>query len=381
MRHPGRWCLWPVIVAIALPAATPATGSEADSTAIEYFAPPGALARAHLRPYGDVRLRTEAVRGRPGATSDLDLHRASVRGGLLWAPPAARARIEAGLRVTVGSDDPGDPWTGILNETADAVDADRLGIRVSSRAGDQMLSVGKQRPPLRLTEMIWDDDLRPVGVTLTLRREHRGRMTSRLVWAILNRSRLDLDDARLGVVQLSTAIREEAGSGADAGIAWLRSEGPKDLARGALARQNATRADASGVRYQARFEIVDLQLGAHTTVGDVPVGLRIDLARNVALSRERDGMRLRASIGGTGVPGGLELGGVVQRVEREAVPGAFTSDDWWFHTGMRGHQVWLRGELGGSLELRLSGFNERRDDLPRWTRRLTAELSARLPVR
>ena len=60
-------------------------------------------------------------------------------------------------------------------------------------------------------------------------------------------------------------------------------------------------------------------------------------------------------------------------------PGAFNSDDWWFHTRMQGHHAWLQIGTDRPVSLRLAGFIERRDDVSHDTRRLTAELKLRLP--
>lgn len=368
MRGIALW--W--MAALAAPALTEA--QSADTAAVEYFAPEGALARAGVALYGDVRLRWDEVRDRPGVSGDLDLRRLMMRGGLIWAPAESPVRAEAGLRwnasgpLPVG--DPGaSPWAPVLNEALRDVRVDRLGVRLAAPGGTIHMTLGRQRSPLRLTEMIWDDDLRPVGVAVISRRESSPTFAQRFGFALFARDGLDADRGWLGAAQVSAMLREDASSGADATVSWLRSE--SDLAH---ARQNP-------IFGLARFEVIDLQLGARATPSGLPVGLRVDLARNVAGPRDRDAIRVRLAIGGAGVPAGAEVGWVFQRIERDAVPGAFNSDDWWFHTRMRGNQAWLRVGLGGNLEAKVAGFHERRDDLSRPTRRITAELSARLPSR
>jgi hypothetical protein len=70
---------------------------------------------------------------------------------------------------------------------------------------------------------------------------------------------------------------------------------------------------------------------------------------------------------------------VYQRIEREALPGAFNSDDWWFHTRARGHRAWLAARFAPWIEARVSGNLERRDDVSKATRRALVELKLRLP--
>lgn len=373
MRRVTGWvALW-TVTALATPAR--AQGPVADTAAVEYFAPEGALARAGMSFYGDLRLRWDEVRDRPGASGDLDLRRLMMRGGLIWAPAESPVQAEAGIRGTtsrgpipVGNLE--SPWAPVLNEELSDLVVDRLGVRLAAPGGRIHMTLGRQRSPLRLTEMIWDDDLRPVGVAVVSRLGSSPTFAERFGLALFARDGLETDRGWLGAAQVSILFREDAASGGDATVSWLRCE--SDLAH---SRQNET------LFGPARFELIDLQLGARAALADVPLSLRLDVARNTAHPTDRDAIRVRLAIGGAGVPAGAEIGWVFQRIEREAVPGAFNSDDWWFHTRMRGHQAWLRIGLGGSFEAKLAGFHERRDDLARRTRRLTAELTARLPPR
>lgn len=361
------------------PAADPVP---ADSAAVQYFARAGGLARFGLSPYADLRWRADQVRDRPGASGDLGLGRATVRGGLVFEPSGGglRVRAEAGARGTFGSDANTDPWAPVLNETADTLAVDRLALRVASRSGALQVAVGKQRSPLRLTEMIWDDDLRPVGIA-AIARQDRSATTARLGLAWFARSRLDRDDAQIAVAQLSAALHEDAARGGDLALAWLHVESPDDLGRDQIQRQNAAVPTPTGPVYAAGFDVLDFQLGARTLAGRVPVSLRLDLATNTGVRAENNGVRVRVALGGAGVPAGAEAGWVFQWIEREALAGAFNSDDWWFHSRMRGNQLWLRFARGDLLELRLAGFRERREDLTTPTRRLTAQITARLPAR
>ncbi|HKQ59397.1 MAG TPA: putative porin, partial [Candidatus Eisenbacteria bacterium] len=364
--------------ALALPGA--ARAQEADS--VEYFAPEGgALARAGVTPYGDLRLRLERVQDRPvppGFDDRLDLARGILRFGLLRSPPGSWLSGEAGFRLTVGSDSAHDPWSKVLNENAEVLDVDRLGFRGSTRDGALTVSVGRQRSPIVLTEMLWDQDLRPVGVALTARRD-LAAVTTRLGAALFKRTGIPYigDGGLVSPIQIAASFREEAVSGAEIIVSWLRF---KPDVEGQLIRQNATEEFVLPARgLISDFDVLDVQLGMRAEPGGIPVSLRLDLARNVALDRDRDGIRVRLAVGGPGVPAGAELGWVFQRLEREATVGAFNSDDWWFHTLMRGHQIWARVAARSWLEARLAGFHEHLGSRSQATRRLTLELRARLP--
>lgn len=376
----ATWCcvLWGM-AALAAPAYAQ---TPADTSAVEYFAPEGALARAGLSLYGDVRLRWDTVRDRPGGSEDLKLGRLTMRGGLMRAPRDSPLQAEIGLRLTFSrTPSPGDNpfpfpisgrdlWAPVVNEALETVDVDRAGVRIVHFSEGLVLSAGRMRSPLRLTEMVWDDDLRPVGLAAIARRSLGPIATARLGGAVYLVEEWDaLFSTLLKAAQLSTLIREEGATGGDLTVSWLRFE---PTARSGFVFSSPVVFD--------RFDVVDLQLGARAAPSGIPASIRLDLARNGTVPSDRLAARVRLAVGGAGVPAGAEVGWVFQRIEREAVPGAYNSDDWWFHSRMRGNQLWLRVGRGG-FEAKVAGFHERRDDLARPTRRLTVELSARLPSR
>ena len=73
--------------------------------------------------------------------------------------------------------------------------------------------------------------------------------------------------------------------------------------------------------------------------------------------------------------GGFEFGLAGQRIQQDAVPAALNDDNWWFPTGMRGQVAWFGWGSGDGLEVRVSGFRERRDGLESRTYRTLFELS------
>ena len=362
-----------------------ALASVPDSTAgeatAEYFAPAaGQLARLHLAPYGDLRARGDVVRHRPGATTDLRRTQATLRGGLAWARAGIPLRWEAGARACLGTDRHRDAWAPFQNEATDTLEADRLGLEVWSPRSDALL-LGKMVMPLRLTEMLWDGDLRPVGAGVRSPLAWSGLPDLRLAAGFFRRGRLSGPDGQVAAAQLRAGVAQEHRLSAEVLFAWLDFGGLKTLARDGIGRQNRTVTVAGTPAYAAAFRVADLQVGVRTSVGRVPLSLLVDLARNTTTGKDRDGLRARLAAGGPSAPAGAEVAWVYQRVEREVVPGAFNSDDWWFHTRMRGNLLSLEVGTGSAVRLRAQGFLERRDDVALATRRLTVELRARIPER
>jgi hypothetical protein len=358
-----------MLVVAGLASATVACG--------QYFEPPGGLAAWQLSPYGDLRLRFDLVHDRPGQVSDLRRVRAAARSGLAWRPAGSPWSAEGGVLVSFGSETNVEALAAFDNEAPDTLDVDRLAVRWQSAAG-HAVHAGKAPLPLALTEMVWDRDLRPVGIAASVVADPSPALGLRLVAGGFQRSRLDGRDGRVLAAQAGAHYRPAGLLDAEALVAWLGFDDLHHLARRGMARQNATVGGLGGARYAARFRVLDAQLAVRGRALGMAAGVRLDVARNLARDAERDAIRFRVALGGAEAPAGLEGGWTFQRIAREALPGAFNSDEWWFHSRTRGQQVWLQAGTGRRAALRIAGFRERRDDLAHWTERVTAELTLRL---
>jgi hypothetical protein len=111
-------------------------------------------------------------------------------------------------------------------------------------------------------------------------------------------------------------------------------------------------------------------------VGNWPIDLQLDLVRNLGADFARDGARLSLSAGDHRQPGGVQFGVAIERIQREAVLAAFSSDDWWFHSNMHGQLAWIAYGIDRTWNLRLSAFRELRDGLDEPTHRLLLDLAA-----
>ena len=358
-------------------AAARAHAQGADSAA--YFAPSGgALARVHLAPYGDLRLRDDDVWNRPGFSDELHRQRATLRGGLVWAPPAFPLRLEAGVRAALGSDHTNENWSPFENEAPDTVHVDRLGGRLADAAGDAIVA-GKLRQPLAFSELIWDPDLRPIGVGVLTRGAWLGAPWLRAGAGAFTRAHLPSEDVHAAIAQLAVVAPEAARVNGGVTLSALGFDHTDELIAQGLQRQNTVVVRNGRRVFATDFSLLDAQLDGLTRLGRVPFEAHVDLVRNTAAPAHRDGVRVRAAIGGEGVPLGSQLGYAYERIERDAVLGAFNSDDWWFHSRMRGHLAWVQLGSGLPVSLRVMGFIEWRDDLAEETRRVIAELTLRLP--
>ena len=353
--------------------ATPCHAAADQDTTVTYFTHgPGFLTRLDLVPWVDLRVRHDAVQHRPNAP-DFDRQRATLRAGLGWERPSQPFRLEAGLRASLGSDHNRETWSPFDNTSADTVEVDRLGVRATGVAGDA-LALGKMRLPVPLTELLWDDDLRPVGIGVTSRLGWTGLEGLSLGAGAFTRARFETDDVRLVVAQLGLERGNPATAGGELRASYLGIGNRDSMISRGLARQNRVVATPAGPRLAEGFHVLDLQLAGHLLAGRWPVTARVDAAMNVSADQDHRALRTRLAAGGTSAPWGIEAGWIYQRIEREALAGAFNSDDWWFHSRARGHSVFLHAGLGRPASGRIAGFIEKRDDVQTYTRRLIAEL-------
>jgi hypothetical protein len=376
-----RWVTLPLLGALAVVAFSSAVAAPVDSTETpEYFRPAGPLSRWGLSTYGDVRLMAERVVDRPGNPDVLERQRATVRAGLVWS--SARrwpVEVRAGMRASLGTDRNDESRAAFDNETSDTLQADQIFVHVSTPAGEG-LSVGKMALPLALTELLWDGDLRPVGVAFATTLAPLGVPNGSLAAALVGREQLDIDGSWLAAAQARFTWERNARTRTEMILSVADPFQLDDLPSQGYARQNATLVLPQGRVFASDFRIADLQLAVTTRWKALPIAARVEAARNVSADRDRDALRLRLALGGAEALAGLELGWVHQRIEREAVCGAFNSDDWWFHSRARGNLLWAAAGVGKPVTVRASAFVERRDDLTENVHRYRLELTARPPI-
>lgn len=358
------------LLLLAARASAQSQGAFADSS--EFF-DHSSLGRWHLAPFGDVRLRRERTQDIPGRTVDVDRTRLTARGGVSWAP-TARFGAELSLRGATGSEQDVE-FPRFDNDAPDTLQLDRANLWVTPWPGGT-LRAGQMEFPLRLAELVWDPELRPIGIVAMHRQPVGALDVMRLSLGEWRRSKLT-DDGLVGVAQAGWSFREGAERSGDAFVSYLWFDDTEQLARQQLGRQNRILGSGDSARYAERFRLVDLHLEGRVAVASLPISAGVDLVRNVATSAETDAVRTRLVAGRFGERFGAEVGWAYLRAEREALPGAFASDDWWSRTALRGHMPWVTLGWSHWLRLRVLGTFEWRDGVAQRTERLVSELTLR----
>lgn len=322
--------------------------------------------------YGDLRLRADQVKDLPngGEVDRVRIH------ALLGARRLLGQQFEVGaaLKAATGDDRNADNVRFLDNQESDEVGLGEAWLRWYA-SPTTLLEAGKAPLPLTLSAMTWDQDLRPMG--LSLQQDFTIRTFDRLSFLIGEFGALHIDetDSRLTAAQVSWFRQEGAPDGFALHLSLLRFDDLEVLAADLRGRSNRT----SGARYLNDFELLNLTLEKTWMTGFGPLLAELDLVENLDAAADSQGGRVSLTLGNARQQGGWELGAAWQRIQREAVLAAVNEDDWWFPSNMRGFMPWIAYGFSDALRLRLAGFVERRDDRSEHLKRLLLDLELVVP--
>lgn len=307
----------------------------------------------------------------------------------------ARLRLRSGWRGSVDQFDWGVTFEGSVgsdgnelnrinldNERIDDVNLDEFYGRWN--IGDaSSIQVGKAALPIQLSPMLFDPDLRPLGVSV----QHSQSFGDFNRWSIgggyFAGDHLYGDESRLAAVQVGLHFREGMNWSVHGLLAYLDWSDLDALAVQGLGRTNQR--ILGGTVFRSDYQIVDLQLGTRGQLFGWPFRVDIDLARNTGVkaasgvdtSGLRDAARISAVLGDRRSLNGVEVGVACQRIQRDAVLAAFSDDEWWFHSFARGCLPWVGYGISDRLSTRLAFSQERRDDQVENVERLLIDLEYR----
>ena len=319
--------------------------------------------------FGDALLRGDQVRNLTGRT-DLERVRARLRIGARYT--FADWELGAAIEGAQGSDDNRDNVRNNDNEESDDANLDRLYARWQPDE-DTWVLLGKSALPIPLSPMVWDQDLRPVGLSASHRWAAGESGHVALSGGYFAGDHLYSDDSEIAAAQLGWFFDEGGPYAGDLLLTLLHFDDLDRLAETRLTRTNRR----VGNTLVSDYELADLQFGVRFGAGELPLELRVDLVHNFGADDLDDGARISAVLGSSRLAGGWELGFAQQRIQRDAVMAAFNSDDWWFHSFSRGGMLWLGYGFSERVLGQVSVFSERRDDQAQTVHRLLVDLRAR----
>ena len=249
------------------------------------------------------------------------------------------------------------------------------------------LHAGRFPMPVRLTEMIWDRDLRPQGAEATLQAVDRGPFKRLALTALGARGShvfpaggaFDFSDRESMWIASATALAGVADRATVELVASYVSFGDVEHVDPRLRRQNA-RASAGGPLAHD-YDVVDL-VARFNREGRVEIQLVADYCWNTAVDANNEGLWLAAVLGSTRTaPGSLEY--TFARVDADATLAAFAADDFLWETGWEGHRADIGIRLRDNYALHGVLQRQRFKDAPqaverdRWLDRYRLEIRMR----
>lgn len=320
-------------------------------------------------PYGDFTLRFEHTSGIPGNRPDIERVRARLRAGVLWLSEEG-FEFGAAVKGRLGSDSNRTNLANLDNEKSDAGSLDELYLRYD--AGEHLaLQAGKTRLPMQSSPLVWDGDLRPIGVSAEVSGA-AGAFSTWFVRAGYFRPdhEIGAERSELGVAQIGMQSPIEDGVGFDVWLSYWVYHQLERIAPEGLARTNRR----VGPGLLSDYRLAHAQVSAHTRLGERPLVARLDLVDNLG-ARDQDKAARASLVWGNADEDGPELGFAYQRPQRDAVLAAFAEDDWWFHSFARGGMPWIAYGWDARWRVQLTGFIERRDGLRQRTERVLLDVA------
>jgi len=240
------------------------------------------------------------------------------------------------------------------------------------RPGAFAIRGGKFAMPITATELRWDHDIQTVGgAAAWTAAGARGSLT--LAGAFFYGPQHGHDTSRIAVGQVAGRFGEDGGLEVDASAAYwgydMREIDPLYI------RQNTPIADSSGITYASEFHVADLLVRVRFPIGAVPMTVSLDGVHNFAASKgRRNAFDGTVTAGRIGTPGEFRASYSYQYIQRDALVGAYNSDDWWFHTWYEGHRVAVAWTFLPSVYLQGAVTLQRRLDTPAWVNRYLVDL-------
>lgn len=325
-------------------------------------------ARRPFKIEGDLLIRYDNISSLTGS-GNIDRVRAWLRPGFHLAP-ASWARLEARGSFALGTDGNRQSILRFDNFHSHDASVDRLYLAVKGRGFE--FGAGKFAMPLQVSEMIWDHDIQPSGLYAGYRRAGIS-----LTGGVFYRSHIHHDRSTIAGGQIAFRHNSQGAWTALATAGYMAFNALEQFQPG-MARQNRTMLEGGRLRYQSDFELANGQFRIeHHGSARWPLAIESTLVYNFGADDKGSAVEMYAEVGKLEKRGDLRFTVALQTVGQDAVVGAFTSDDWWYHSDHRGTRVTAAYSLHPRIYLSVNGLVQRRSGAADWVRRFQVDLVAR----
>jgi hypothetical protein len=300
---------------------------------------------------------------------DIQRGRFEVRPELAFTP-SDRFKLAVRAVGNLGTDDNGENARNFDNYRSDGVMLDRL--YLEARPGAWTILAGQFGMPLAASEMLWDRDIQTPGASVS-RQFATGASTLTLTGAGFYSPQREGDRSRIFAGQALWRGGDVDRFAVEAAAAYWDFD-LEDL-KSHLVRQNSPEPYGGGQRPESGFRLADLLVRLRFPALSLPVTVSIDGIHNFeAKTPNRDAIEAALAVGSVGTPGTWRAFYMYQYVQRDAVAGAYNTDDWWFHSRYTGHRAGVAVTLVPQVYLQGTFLVQRRLDLSGWLNRITIDL-------
>jgi hypothetical protein len=129
------------------------------------------------------------------------------------------------------------------------------------------------------------------------------------------------------------------------------------------------------VQYRSKFELLDTLVKFQFPVAGLPVTVSLDFVHNFGIvGTGPNAYEAALSVGSVGTPRTWRAFFVYQNIGRDALVGAYNTDDWWWHTWAEGYRFGLSYTILPMLYVQPAVVFQRRLDASYWINRVTVDL-------
>jgi hypothetical protein len=254
---------------------------------------------------------------------------------------------------------------------------------VEGRPGDFTILAGAFGVPILASELLWDHDIQTPGVSVSWHRAVGAESTLTFSGAGFYGPQSQGDQTRIGVGQVIWQTGDPTRFSVQAAAGFWYFD-PFDLklffgdGRPNLIRQNYANATNSGLL--SNYRVADLLVRLRFPIGSVPVLVSLDGVKNFGVrgaaqdDGEAEAFEGNLTIGRIGTPGNVRGFYTFQYVERDAILGAYNTDDWWFHSWYEGHRIGLAVTVLPNVFVQSSIMFQRRLDRQSYLNRILVDL-------
>jgi hypothetical protein len=204
--------------------------------------------------------------------------------------------------------------------------------------GSWIVRAGAFEQPILATEMLWDHDIQTPGAAVTYGTRLSPTSTLSITGAGFYSPQHYQDESILGVGQVVWTSGEESRFSIQASAAFWNLD-MRNVAYQYFRENRVVFVDGKP-EYRSRFRLLDALVTLKFPLAGLPVSIGLDYIHNFgAVGSGRNAYEASLTVGSVGTPWTWRAFFIYQWIGRDALVGAYNTDDWWYHTWAEGYRA------------------------------------------